>query len=298
LTEARGELERAAAAAEPLGPEGYETRIAALLMLGKILAALDRASMAEGLFERVIAECRARGDQLHLAAALNNRTSLWFALRDEQRAVADLLEFIRVGRELGMTSIEEVGEYNLAVLRFRQAEIEAARTHLDRVLGIVEKRGPGDAFRAAVLLLDARLFWHAGDEQKARAAHQRLRLEEDAHLASKGHGSLLPSFRVISAALELALRRDPSPASTGCAAPAASGDWNALEAEASAYPSELAEVLEMRGLVAQSSGLASESRAFLERALAAANRAASPVRLRIARALEASECRTRTRDCS
>lgn len=274
LTEARLELERAIAGAEQLGHAGYETRIAASLILGKILPALGQPEKAKWTLDQVIDQCRARSDLLHLAAALNNRTSVWFAIEAEDQAARDLIEFIRIGRELGMSSIEEVGEYNLAILRFREGDFESTAEHLGRVLALVEAREPGDAFRAAVLLLDARLALFRGDMDRARIVHQRLRSEEEAKKLATGGTTLLPSFRITFSLVDLVVHL------------AGAAEWDVLEAAAAAFPGELAEVLEMRGLLASKAGLESEAEALFERAREAAKRAASPLRVRIARTLE------------
>src|SRR5262249_1494991 len=69
--------------ASPLGDDGYETGVIALLQLGYMLATLGRLDESEEAFATVIPLCESQGDLLHLGAAYGNRTMLW-ACRNEK----------------------------------------------------------------------------------------------------------------------------------------------------------------------------------------------------------------------
>ncbi|HEY6106175.1 MAG TPA: serine/threonine-protein kinase PknK, partial [Anaeromyxobacteraceae bacterium] len=116
--EASAALEDAALRAKPLGDDGYETLVIALILLAVVLPNLGRIDEAEAVVAQGLELCQQRGDQLHLGGFLNNRRNLWVSRRDLERAVEDLRGFMRTGRELGMVGIEYFGEYNLGELHY------------------------------------------------------------------------------------------------------------------------------------------------------------------------------------
>lgn len=176
-------LDEAARLAAAGGDAGYETWVAAVVMLGFILPGHGQIARAAELLDRALAESAARGDALHRAAALNNRYAVSAATGDLPRARADLAEFTRLGRELGMVATEYRGELYQGVLAGWLERDGEARVHGERAHAI-EQRMP-DLFpdgSAQVLLaeLDARAGDRAGvarrlaalgDLPSARATH-------------------------------------------------------------------------------------------------------------------------------
>ncbi|HWN69839.1 MAG TPA: protein kinase, partial [Haliangium sp.] len=141
LERGRDVLARAAAKAEALGDECYETLVVAQLMLGCLYAWLHRPEEAETEFEEVIGLCRERSDALHLAAALGNRVNLWASSGDWQRMSADLEEQLALAKVLGNVLLERNAHLNVATYYYWRGDLAGARKHLGRVLVLDERRG-------------------------------------------------------------------------------------------------------------------------------------------------------------
>ena len=94
-------LESAAAKAEVLGDEGYETLVVARLMLGYVLLALGRAADAEASLDRAIALCEAHGDKLHLGPCISHRAMVRATTGDKAGMLADFARLPILARELG-----------------------------------------------------------------------------------------------------------------------------------------------------------------------------------------------------
>ena len=69
-------LEQSVETVSSLGPDGYETLVAARLLLLFYLPCVGRFDAAEELGEALAADCASRGDRLHLMATFGNRASL------------------------------------------------------------------------------------------------------------------------------------------------------------------------------------------------------------------------------
>ena len=254
-------LEDAALLTKPLGDEGYETLVISLILLGAALPDLGRSDESEAVFAQALELARERGDVLHTASLLNNRRNLWVARRDLLRALEDQGEFMRLGRELGMVSMEYFGEYNLGELHYQAGEPEAALPHVARAVEI-ERRHPEVSPGPVGLLLAARIAAAQGDAEGARA---RL-AEVDETLAQaradrRPGGELSPSQEVLRAMVDLATR------------PASDAEWQALlnRSRQASVEQEPIEVQAMRGLAALRAG----QREPGERALRAALRLAA-----------------------
>jgi tetratricopeptide (TPR) repeat protein len=205
--------------------------------------------------------CQQRGDQLHLGGFLNNRRNLWVARRDLARALEDQGEFMRIGRELGMVSMEYFGEYNQGELHYQAGELEAAAPHAARAVEI-ERRHPEVSPGPVGLLLAARVAAAGGDAEGARA---RLAEVDEALARARAErrpgGELPPSQEVLRAMVDLATRS------------ASDAEWQALLARSrqASVEQEPIEVQAMRGLAAFRAG----QRETGERALRAALRLAA-----------------------
>jgi tetratricopeptide (TPR) repeat protein len=255
--EAAAALEAAAARAETLGDEGYETLVVGLLLLGFLLPHLGRAEEAERVLSRSLSLASARGDALHVAAALNNRRNLWVARGALDRAVDDLAGFLRIGRDLGMVGIEYLGRFNLGELLYQAADLEAAEGHVLRAVEI-ERRHPEVAARPLARLLWSRLLAHRGDLEGARRLIGEVReVEEEARRDARGGALLGPSDRILARMVELA-SRDGGEA-----------EWRELCARAreESVEQEPIEVHEMWGLAALRAGRRAEAEAALREAL-------------------------------
>jgi tetratricopeptide (TPR) repeat protein/nicotinamide riboside kinase len=271
-------LEAARDLAGAAGDEGYETLMVALLMLGSALPQLGRAGEAAGALERAEALARERGDGLHLASALTNRRNLFVARGDLEGALRDQLGAVRLGRELGLATLEYYGAYNAAELCYQAADLVRAEQHLGRVREI-EVRHPEAQPLALGLLLWARLRVFAGDLAGARERLAAFRGSVEAARAAGWRGvEPGPSDVVLADAVDLATRG---------ATPA---EWDELcrRSAADSVEQEPIEVLEMRGLSALRGGRLEEGRRAMEEALHLAERIPNLLAPRVRRALAAA----------
>ena len=259
--EACAALEDAALRAKALGDAGYETLVIGLLLLGVVLPNLGRADEAEAVLAQALELARERGDQLHVAVVLNNRRNLWVSKKDVARALEDQEGWMRIGRDLGMVSIEYFGEYNLGELLYQVGDLEAAEPHVRRAVEI-EQRHPEVAPAPVGMILWARLLAAGGDVAGARDRLAEAR-ESVAKARREGReGAALPdSQEVLARMVDLATRD------------ATEAEWQELLARSrtASIEQEPIEVQEMRGLAALRAG----QRELAERALRAALRLSS-----------------------
>nr|WP_248357148.1 protein kinase [Anaeromyxobacter oryzae] len=252
-------VEAAAALAEPLGDDGYETVVVALLVGGFGLPNLGRAADAEKALSRALALARGRGDALHLASALNNRRNLWVARGALDLALEDQRAFLRIGRDLGMVGIEYVGQFNLGELLYQSADLARAEGHVLRAVEI-ERRHPEVAARPVARLLHARLLAYRGDLAGARKRLDEIR-DVEARAAHGRPGALLgPSDRILAEMVELA------------ATDGGEADWADLCARSRTHSveQEPIEVHELRALTALRAGRRVDGEAAAAEALALA----------------------------
>jgi eukaryotic-like serine/threonine-protein kinase len=262
--EAAVTLERAAAAAEPLGDEGYETRVIALLMLGFILQGLGRLDDAERALDRTIALCEAHHDTLHLCSVTNNRALLWACRGDKARMVADLTRVLSLARDLGHAWLELAGEFNLGECLYLMDDLGAAAVHIERAIAI-EQRRHSDV-RPVTLLLEARFRLYHGDEAEARALFQRIREGQvRAREGGRADALMVPSEEVLCAMIDLATRKVIH-------ADDAAWDELVVRSAQSSVGQEHIEVLEMRAVAALRRGRPAAARRALDAALEAAAR--------------------------
>jgi tetratricopeptide (TPR) repeat protein len=267
-------LEGAAAAARAVGDAGYETQVAALLLLGTVLPYVGRPGEARAALERARAEATARGDLVHVAVALSNARNPALVLGETDLAIRGLHQSIRIARELGHLDSEYYAQYNLAELHYHLEEPARSAPHLERAEEI-ERAHPEAAPGPLGRLLRARALLHAGDLDGAVAALARYR---DARAAGWAGRELPPAEAVLAGMVELATRGAPDEA------------WQAL-LDRSALDSteqEPIEVLEARGLAAQRAGRGDVAREALAAALALTERLPGPLTGRIRRALAAA----------
>jgi tetratricopeptide (TPR) repeat protein len=261
--EAAAALEAAAARAETLGDEGYETLVVGLLLLGFLLPHLGRAAEAERVLSRSLSLASARGDAPHVAAALNNRRNLWVARGALDRAVEDLASLLRIGRDLGMVGIEYLGRFNLGELLYQAGDLEEAEGHVLHAVDI-ERRHPEVAARPLARLLWSRLLARRGDLDGARGLLGEVRaVEEEARRAGRDGALLGASDRILARMVELA------------AEGGGEAEWRELAARsrADSVEQEPIEVHEMWGLAALRAG----RRAAAEEALREAQRLAGEI---------------------
>jgi tetratricopeptide (TPR) repeat protein len=277
--EASAALEEAAAVAESVGDEAYETLIISLVLLEAALASLHRVDEAEQASERAIALSRERGDQLHFIAAVGNRRSIRIARRDVPGAIEDLETQMRIGREIGMLLAEYFGEVDLGILLYQTGELEQAVEHARRAMAI-EDRHPEIARSAPLgMLCLARIEAYRGHERETRDLLRRVeRALQIAAREEQASAALTPSQRVLVSMLDLATRE------------ATTAEWEAL-LERSARESieqEPIEVADLYGTWALRRGRIEEARRAFEEAARRAERIPNVMEGRVQRGLAAT----------
>jgi tetratricopeptide (TPR) repeat protein len=168
-------LKQAAAQAERLGEDAYETFVIALALGGPDCVGLGRIEEAEQMLARVIAACEQHGDYHHLAAALNNRIFVWMARAEVDKAIQDLERVLEISRELGFPQIELHTQNNLAECLFYRGELDTALKHTLRAIEIGERIGSGITWVAMTHTLRGRIHIYRGDIAEARTVVENLR---------------------------------------------------------------------------------------------------------------------------
>jgi serine/threonine protein kinase len=266
-------LESAAAKAEVLGDEGYETLVVARLMLGFILPALGRVADAEASLDHAIALCEAHGDKLHLGPCMSNRAMVRATAGDKAGMLADFARLPILARELGQATLEQIGHFNQSEFLFLMDDPLAAEPHLQRAFAMEVQRS-GDLCRPMLTLLGARIRLYRGDAAGARGDVGRIRAEQTRE-SLPSDAKLSPSDDVLCAMIELA---------TSDASEAA---WSDLVERSTrlSFGQEHLEVLEAHALAALRRGDAKEAQRRLETTIVAAARIPNVMGPRLARQL-------------
>jgi tetratricopeptide (TPR) repeat protein len=248
------------------------------VLLGFIYQGLDRLEEARRSLDHAVRRCEERGDDPHLAVAINHRALLWACLGDRAAMLADMERGLSLARKLGQAPLELITRYNLGEYLYLMDEVDAAEPHVRRALEIERRLHGGDG-RPVIVLLDARLRLYLGDEAGARAIVDRIRVQqEEARAAAQTDLLMAPAEEVLCAAVELATRD------------ATAAEWDAIEerSASSSVGQERLEVLDLRALAALRRGRAAEAAAVVARALTAAERIPNVMGPRLRRRLDAA----------
>ena len=281
--EAVAMLEVAAALAEQVGDQSYETLIISLILLEFLLPHVGRIEDAERTSQRAIALAREKGDRLHLASALNNRVFIRIARKDVAGACKDLEAYMQIGRELGIARTEWIAEFNLGDILYQTGDLEGALGHVRRVIEI-ESRHPEIAGGGPIaLLLLARIESYRGRDSEARRILEDIeRWLERTKAEGRASAGFTPSEQILFEMVRMA------------SGEATSDQWERL-LERSARESveqEAIEVADFYGTWALRRGRAGEAhRAFAE-AAARASRIPNIMDARVKRGLDATAART------
>ncbi|AGP38841.1 serine/threonine-protein kinase PknK [Sorangium cellulosum] len=271
--EAAREFERAAAQAEALGDEGYETLVVSLLVLGFIYQGLSKLDEAGAALDRAIRMCEARGDLLHLGPAINNRALLRACLGDNEGMILDMCRLLALSRELGLGAMELMGEFNLGEYLYMVGNLEMAMPHVERAAHL-ERQQRGEEARPWAQLLQARLLLYRGDEDKAREIIETIRAQQaKAIAAGRGGPEMAPAEEVLWSMIDLATRD------------ATDAEWDELEGRSArcSVGQEQIEVIEARARARSRRGRHAEGKAALARAIEAAERIPNWMRERLER---------------
>jgi tetratricopeptide (TPR) repeat protein len=251
-------LERAAARAEALGEQGYETLVISFLLLGAVLATIGRTDDAEAIFQRALRLCDEHTDDVHRSAVIRNRALLlWTRLNKPDRAIADMERYLELVRDLGLIESECGGMSTLAEVHYYTGALEQAMELLERAFELERRqRASLDPYG---LVLKARILWYRGETADARTLVDNIRAEQ-ARLREAGQtdGFLLPSDAAVLCMVDLAVRQ------------ASDAEWDALETEIHnvGAPIDLVEVQEARAISRWRGGDRAGALSSLERARA------------------------------
>jgi tetratricopeptide (TPR) repeat protein len=269
--------QEAARRAERLEDAGYETFVIALLLAGPSWAALGRWEEAEQLLNAAVQAAEVRGDLIHLAAALNNRSFVWNARGEREKLLGDMQRVRQVARQTGFGPLEFHAEANIGEVYYYLGEIAAANEHAARAVALGEQiwGDTSQTFRA--LLLQARVALYIDDSKTAESLLEQVRTREARALgAGLKDAKITPTEEVMADMLDLAVRGAPDDA------------WARLRERCDPVASsqELVEVLEMEGLCAMRSGKRESARRALNEALRIAETCPGLLVIRIGKALE------------
>jgi tetratricopeptide (TPR) repeat protein len=255
-------LEQSVETVSSLGPDGYETLVAARLLLLFYLPTVGRFDAAEELGEVLAADCASRGDRLHLMATFGNRASLHQCRGQLDLVIADLERAEALAVELGLTVARYRTTGSLAQLHFAMGDLASAATLAERA---AELEAAGGARPGRIVLLQAQIHTCAGRIDEAREAARRA-----------GEGELSPEEAALLTIVQLGLDDPPDES------------WRQLRSDLDARDLNLAEeIAEQRGLAALRGGRSEEAAAHLQQALALAEESASVGAGRIRRSLAA-----------
>jgi tetratricopeptide (TPR) repeat protein len=168
-------LKEAAAMAERMGEDGYETFVIALALAAPDCVNLGRIEEAEQMMMRAVAACEQHGDYHHLSAALNNRIFIWLSRTQMDKAIEDLARVLEISREMGFPQTELHTHNNLAECLFFRGEFDSALKHTLRAIEIGERIGAGITWLAMTYTLRGRIQIYRGNPAEARSVVETLR---------------------------------------------------------------------------------------------------------------------------
>jgi tetratricopeptide (TPR) repeat protein len=149
----------------------HETRTISLLLLAGILVWANRNQEATVRFDEALALSRSRDDDFHSAAALINRSLLWFRLDRIDESERDLRLAMELARRLGAAQLERLADINLGEVLYWRWKLPEALALAERALAL-RSRFSGDSVTDDILLL-ARIRLGLGDWAGATTARQR-----------------------------------------------------------------------------------------------------------------------------
>jgi tetratricopeptide (TPR) repeat protein len=269
-------LKEAAAQAERMGEDGYETFVIALALAAPDCVGVGRIEEAEELMSRVVAVCEQHGDYHHLAAALNNRIFIWLSRTQMDRAIQDLERVLEIAREVGFPQIELHTQNNLAECLFFKGEFDAAIKHTLRAVEISERIGAGITWVAMTYTLRGRIQIYRRNVAEARTIVETLRALLASAKVNDPNARMNRGDDVLLRMIELSLE------------PTEDYRWIRLLDEAKRIPLqpyEIVELLEGRARNAERGGDFAAAERILAEALELARRSATAVADRVDRSL-------------
>ena len=179
--------------------------VIALLLCGWSYANLGKLDESEATFARAVAAAESRHDQAHLAAAINNRITLWFGRAAISQLLADLQRVRDIARESGFAHMEGHVELNLGETLYCMGDLDVAADHARRALEAHARVGASARTINVPELLLARIAAYQGDFEAVQQALSTIE-ERSAAARERGDGDvdLLVTDQVILASVRLA----------------------------------------------------------------------------------------------
>jgi tetratricopeptide (TPR) repeat protein len=262
--EAAPVLRQAMATGEVLGDSGYEVAVTAGLLLGFMLPFIGLPDEAEQRLARTIELCTSKGDELHLAAAWNNRSCLWIARNDRPRFMEDMERTRAYAHRMGNGFLERDAMFNAAYFLHWRGEFAAALPFVRGSITMEETHFREKGFRPESKVLMARILRGLGEVAEARALVEEVRAQQ-AGLRAQGAQSeslLLPNDEGLLEVITLMLFGGDAAA------------WSTVmeRVRPVAQGQELIEALELAGVAAIGRGDRQQARRWFEEALDAGKR--------------------------
>ncbi|MET0594981.1 MAG: protein kinase [Polyangiaceae bacterium] len=270
-------LTEAAAQAEQMGEDGYETFVIALALAAPDCVGLGRIDEAEQMMTRVVAACEQHGDYYHLAAALNNRIFLWLSRTQMDKAIQDLERVLEIAREVGFPQLELHTQHNIAECLFFKGEFEPALRHTLRAIEIAERIGAGITWMAMTYTLRGRIQIYRRNVAETRTIVETLRALLASAKVNDPNAYMNRGDDVLLRMVELSLE------------PTEDYRWLRLLDEAERIPLqpyEIVEILEARARNAERRGDLAAAEQILVEALELARKSATSVADRVGRGLQ------------
>jgi tetratricopeptide (TPR) repeat protein len=270
-------LKEAAAQAERMGEDGYETFVIALALAAPDCVGVGRVEEAEELMARVVEACKQHGDYQHLAVALNNRIFIWLSRTQMDRAIQDLERVLEISREQGFPQLELHTQNNLAECLFFKGEFDEAIKHTLRAVEISERIGAGITWMAMTYTLRGRIQIYRRNVAEARTIVETLRALLASAKVNDPNARMNRGDDVLLRMIELSLE------------PTEDYRWLRLLEEAKRIPLqpyEIVELLEGRARNAELRGDFAAAEQILAEALDFARRSATAVADRVGRGLQ------------
>jgi tetratricopeptide (TPR) repeat protein len=271
-------LKEAAAKAERMGEDGYETFVVALALAAPDCVNLGRIEEAEQMMTRVIATCEQHGDYHHLAAALNNRIFIWLSRTQMDKAIEDLERVLEITREMGFPQLEIQAHNNLAECLFFKGEFDPALKHTLQAVEVVERIGAGITWVGMTYTLRGRIQIYRGNVAETRTIVDTVRALLASAKVNDPNAVMNRGDDILLRMLELSLE------------PHDDYRWGKLLEEAKRLPSqpyEIVELLEGRARNAEQRGEYPRAEDILIEALDLARHSATAVSGRVERSLRA-----------
>ncbi|WP_437592466.1 serine/threonine-protein kinase [Sorangium sp. So ce1000] len=192
-------IERLTHGVERVRDADHDTHVTGLTLLACVLARSGQLDEAERRFDDAVRGCEARGDRVHLCAALVRRAELWPALDAPDRGMADLRRAVHLAREEANARAERDATIKLAELLYLWGREDEALPLVRQARVLDEQLKDRPAYSSALLL--ARI--HAMRDEHADASRQLRWLRAQGAVAD-----LPPYAQALLGVMQLAVR-DP-----------------------------------------------------------------------------------------